>query len=578
MKNTCGHISLLAASLRSIALVAVLAWCSFSGGAQVIINGVRAFADEGSNMLLYSLPREAFGSDFTAVVQVDTASHWHNITIAGQSLASNPITFSGVSGDKVYLVRALEGGKPVVKRLMFTFLPIVSIDGDIGYDYVDAHVTLMDPDGTTDEGMLARVKWRGGYTNMEGRHKRNYSIKFVDENGEKQNRQLLGLRRDNHWKLDAGQVDLSRVRNRFATDLWLDMAREPYYYDQAPDVLLGARGKLVEVLCAGSYMGIYSLMESIDRKQLQVKKYDDQNHTFHGMIWNAASWSKVAEFKQYVGYNNSSPNYSTFVVEYPDFEDVNPTKHDDLYNAVKFVANSTVSTYNAHAHEYFDMPVLIDYAIFIQFLIAVDNSVNNIYWAIYDREQDKRLTLAAWDLDWTLGTNRDSLDFRGGRAEPDHDLKFSSKEFNMFKDPKCIYHREMINRYWQLRHSWLSEKSLNARLNALVTPLLESGAVEREQARWSGDSDINGLPLNIVGERDYIIDWMHKRLAHLDRTLMRHPCDINGDGAVTAYDIVRLQSYVLDGGVLDSSLDVNGDGTVTCADLTTLYEYILGLK
>ena len=578
MKNTCGHISLLAASLRSIALVVVLAWCGFSGGAQVIINGVRAFADEGSNMLLYSLPREAFGSDFTAVVQVDTASHWHNITIAGQSLASNPITFSGVSGDKVYLVRALEEGRPVVKRLMFTFLPIVSIDGDIGYDYVDAHVTLMDPDGTTDEGMLARVKWRGGYTNMEGRHKRNYSIKFVDENGEKQNRQLLGLRRDNHWKLDAGQVDLSRVRNRFATDLWLDMAREPYYYDQAPDVLLGARGKLVEVLCAGSYMGIYSLMESIDRKQLQVKKYDDQNHMFHGMIWNAASWSKVAEFKQYVGYNNSSPNYSTFVVEYPEFEDVNPTKHEDLYNAVKFVANSTVSTYNAHAHEYFDMPVLIDYAIFIQFLIAVDNSVNNIYWAIYDREQDKRLTLAAWDLDWTLGTNRDSLDFRGGRAEPDHDLKFSSKEFNMFKDPKCIYHREMINRYWQLRHSWLSEKSLNARLNALVTPLLESGAVGREQARWSGDSDINGLPLNIVGERDYIIDWMHKRLAHLDRTLMRHPCDINGDGAVTAYDIVRLQSYVLDGGVLDSSLDVNGDGTVTCADLTTLYEFILGLK
>ena len=568
----------MAASLRGMALAAVLACCGFSVGAQVIINGVRAFSDEGSNMLLYSLPREAFGTDFTAVVQVDTASHWHNITVAGQSLASNPITFSGVSGDKVYLVRALEGGKPVVKRLMFTFLPIVSIDGDIGYDYVDARVTLMDPDGTTDEGMLARVKWRGGYTNVEGRHKRNYSIKFVDENGEKQNRQLLGLRRDNHWKLDAGQVDLSRVRNRFATDLWLDMAREPYYYDQAPDVLLGARGKLVEVLCGGTYMGIYSLMESIDRKQLQVKKYDDLSHTFHGMIWNAASWSKMAEFKQCVGYNNSTPNYSTFVVEYPEFEDVNPTKHEDLYNAVKFVANSTVSTYNAHAHEYFDMPVLIDYAIFIQFLIAVDNSVNNIYWAIYDREQDKRLTLAAWDLDWTLGTNRDSLDFRGGRAEPDHDFKFSSKEFNMFKDPKCIYHREMINRYWQLRHSWLSEKSLNARLNALVTTLLESGAVGREQARWSGDSDINGLTLNIVAERDYIIDWMHKRLAYLDRTLMRHPCDVNGDGAVTAYDIVRLQSYVLDGGVLDSSLDVNGDGTVTCADLTKLYEYILGIK
>ncbi len=567
----------LAASFRGMALVvAVLLWCGFSVDAQVIINGVRPFADEGSNMLLYSVPKSTFGTDFTAQVQVDTASNWQNITVAGQPLTNNPITFSAVSGDKFYVVRAIENGKLVVKHLMFTFLPIIAIDGDMGYDFVDTHVTLMDPDGTTDEAMLAQVKWRGGYTNTEGRHKRNYSIKFIDENGDKQNRKLLGLRRDNHWKLDAGQVDLSRVRNRFATDLWLDMVREPYYYDQAPDVLLGARGKMVEVFAGGRYIGIYSLMECIDRKQLQVRKYDEDTHQIHGMIWNAAEWSKVAEFKQYVGYNNNSPNYSTFVVEYPNFEDVHPTHHEDLYNAVKFVATSDVSSYNTHAHEYFDMPVLIDYAIFIQFLIAVDNSVNNIFWAIYDREADKRLTLAAWDLDWSLGTNRDSPDFRGGRAEPDHDLKFSSREFNMFKDPECIYHNEMIERYWQLRDTWLSEQSLVNRLNTLVNPLVESGAVAREEERWSGDSDINGLTLDIVGEKEYIIDWIHKRLSHLDRTLMRHPCDVNGDGVVTAYDVMLLQQYLLYGEGYDSSLDVNGDGNITATDLSMLYGYILG--
>ena len=529
-------------------------------------------------MLLYSLPQSAFGDDFTAQVQVDTASHWHNITVAGQPLTSNPVTFSDVIGDKVYIVMAIEDGKQVVKRLMFTFLPIMSIDGEMGYEVADTHVTLMDPDGATDEGMRALVKWRGGYTNTEGRHKRNYSIKFIDENGDKQNRKLLGLRRDNHWKLDAGQVDLSRVRNRFATDLWLDMAREPYYYDQAPDALLGARGKMVEVFAGGRYMGIYSLMESIDRKQLQLRKYDEDTHLIHGMLWNAAEWSKVAEFKQYVPYNNNSPNYDTFVVEYPEFEEVHPTHHEDLYNAVKFVATSEVDSYNAHAHEYFDMPVLIDYAIFIQFLISVDNGVNNIYWAIYDREVDKRLTLAAWDLDWSLGTNRDSLDFRGGRAEPDHDFKFSSREFNMFKDPECIYHDVMIKRYWQLRKSWLSEQNLADRLNALVNPLVESGAVAREEARWTGDSDINGLPLDIVGEKDYIIDWIHKRLTHLDCTLMRHPCDVDGDGAVTAYDILLVQDYLLNGGTFNNRYDVDGDGCVTSADLTTLYEQILGLQ
>ncbi len=578
MFKCCCNISRLAVLLRGMAIVvAVLGWCGFSAGAQVIINGVRPFADEGSNMLLYSIPKSTFGNDFAAQVQVDTAYDWHNITVAGQPLTGTPITFSNVSGDKVYIVRAMENGKLVLKQLMFTFLPIISIDDDMGYDFIDTHVTVMDPDGTTDEAMLAQVKWRGGYTNVEGRHKRNYSIKFIDENGDKQNRRLLGLRRDNHWKLDAGQVDLSRVRNRFATDLWLDMAREPYYYAQAPDALSGARGKMVEVFEGGRYIGIYSLMECIDRKQLQVRKYDEDTHHIHGMIWNAASWSKVAEFKQYVGYDNNSPNYSTFVVEYPDFDEVHPTHHEDLYNAVKFVATSDVSSYNAHAHEYFDMPVLIDYAIFIQFLIAVDNSVNNIFWAIYDRDVDKRLTLAAWDLDWSLGTNRDSPDFSGGRAEPDHDLKFSSREFNMFKDPQCIYHDDMIERYWQLRTSWLSEKNLADRLNALVTPLVESGAVAREEVRWSGDSDINGLPLEIVGEKEYIIDWMNKRLAYLDRNLMRHPCDVNGDGGITAADIVLLHNTLLEGVTYDSNLDVNGDGSITSTDLTMLFEQILGL-
>ena len=558
-------------------MVAMIVMCGMAG-AQLYVNGVPAVGDNGSNIIICPVPREAYGSDFTAVVQVDTASHWHNITVNGQSLASNPITFASLSGEKAYLVRAIKDNKPIVKRLMFTSLPIMTLEGDIGYDFNNALVSLLTPDGKVEQGMTALVKWRGGYTNTDGRHKRNYSIKFVDANGEKQNRRLLGMRRDNHWKLDAGQVDLSRVRNRVATDLWLDMARPPYYYNQAPDVLTGARGKMVEVFTNGSYMGIYSLMESIDRKQLQVKKYDEESGTFHGMIWNAASWSKVAEFKSWVPHNNNLPNYETFVIEYPDFEDVHPTQHEDLSSAVKFVAQGNVNTFNERAHQYFDIPVLIDYSIFIQFLIAVDNSVNNIFWVIYDREVDKKLTLAVWDLDWTLGMDRDSQSLHGGRADPHHDLKFSSIELRMFSLPECVYHRDFIDRYWQLRKTWLSEKSLIERMNKAVDPLVESGAVAREQARWSGDSDINGLTLDIVAEKDFIIDWIKERLAYLDRTMMRHPCDVNGDGAVTAYDISMILSCLTDGTQTNvEDLDINGDGNVTAADLTRIYEYVLGL-
>ena len=559
-------------------MMAVLLLMPLVAHPQVLINGKPAFSDNVSNIILYPLSQESFGHDFTAVVQVDTTTHWHNITVNGQSLTSNPITFHDVTGNKVYLLRAIENRHQVVKRIMFTSLPIMSIDGDMGYDYIDTHVTLFTPSGSLDSGMRAQVKWRGGFTNGEGRHKRNYSIKFIDDNGEKQNRRLLGMRRDNHWKLDAAQVDRSRVRNRVATELWLDMAHQPYYYDQAPDAIMAARGKPVEVFAGGSYMGIYHLLESIDRKQLQVKKWDEDTHEMHGMIWNAVKWTSTTAFKSPSYYNNDQDAYNSFVIEYPEFDEVHPTHHEDLYNAVRFVAYNNVNVFNASAHTYFDMPVIIDYAILNQLLTSIDNEVNNIYWVIYDRLADKKLTLAVWDLDWSLGTNRASPDFRGGRAEATYDFEFSSRLLFMLQNPKCIYNKVMIDRYWELRKSWLSIESLTSRVNQAVEPLLTSGAVARDEARWSGDSDINGLPLDIVAERDYINDWIARRLAFLDRTLMRRPCDVNSDGGITSADISILTTHLLDGGNYDPKLDVDGDGHITANDLNIVYFYILGLN
>lgn len=558
-------------------VVTMIAMCALDAGAQLIINGVKAFSDKNSNIILYSIPQEKFGDDFTAVVQVDTAAGWSNVTVNGHSLTENPITFADVDGGKSYLVRAVKDHKQLVKRLQFTYLPIMGLEGDIGYDYVDALVTLLSPDGKVDEAMTAQVKWRGGYTNGEGRHKRNYSIKFVDENGEKQNRKLLGLRRDNHWKLDAGQVDLSRVRNRVATELWLDMSSMPYYYYDAPDAIMGARGEMVEVFCDGNYMGIYSLLECVDRKQLQIKKYDEEAEEFHGMIWNATEWNNATAFKYPYYYNNNKADYNKFFIEYPDFEEVHPTHHEDLYYAVRFVSGSTVNTFNANAHTYFDMPVIIDYAILNQFLLSIDNEANNILWVIYDRMADKKLTLAAWDLDWSLGTDRTSPTFRGERAAPDYVFEFSNKILYMLQDPQCIYHRTMVQRYWELRKSWLSESSFTKRVSDAVDRLVACGAVAREEARWSGDSDINGLPLDIVAEKEYIINWVRQRLAFLDRTLMRHPCDVDSDGTVTASDLAAINRYLLDGTDYNQSLDVDGDGTVTVSDVNIVYMYLLGL-
>ena len=64
--------------------------------------------------------------------------------------------------------------------------------------------------GATPVSYEAKIKWRGGSTNTEGKHKRNYKIKF------KEKQQFFGLKADKNWILDAGQQDLFRLRNRIA--------------------------------------------------------------------------------------------------------------------------------------------------------------------------------------------------------------------------------------------------------------------------------------------------------------------------------------------------------------------------
>ena len=38
---------------------------------------------------------------------------------------------------------------------------------------------------------------------------------------------------------------------------------------------------------------------------------------------------------------------------------------------------------------------------------------------------------------------------------------------------------------------------------------------------------------------------VQKRLAHLDRTLMRHPADVNADGSVNVADLSAIHAYIL---------------------------------
>ena len=487
--------------------------------AQFTINGKHTIYDKQNDTYMACIPEDAFGKDYEAIILLDIASDWSDLSIDGTQIAYS-YTFKQVEGNKLYSIHARKGNKEINTKITFTFLPLLVLQGSFGYDYAQGSMSLYSPDATEPTISLIKAKWRGGTTNTADKHKRNYKIKPLNFKGKGQDISLLGMREDNNWILDAGQIDLFRLRNRIATEIWNDFATKPYYASKEPKAKSGVTGKVVEVILNNEYRGIYSLTEAMDRKELKLKKYDDKNQEFHGQLWKVSSWDKATFWDIDKDYDNTQETWHAFETKYPDIEDVNPTDYSPLYEAIDFVVNSNDEAFKKEAGDYFDIPVLIDYQLFLETLKPVDNNGKNMYWGIYDVAKSKKLTLAIWDLDASVGQDwHCSTPLHPDYVLPNTDLGVKDV-FNLYHRLSSLnvdnYNEKVASRYQELRKTYFSEENLISRYQGYYDMLVKSGAASREECQWSKDSDIGGYPLNFKSEIEYIKNWIINRLNYLD--------------------------------------------------------------
>lgn len=481
--------------------------------AQIMIDGIVPFHDSESRRYLLSIQESLWGKDYHGHIDSEYGTA-EEITINRETVQDNTFIFHNINADSRFNITV---GNSMPNELSFTYLPIIHIEGDFGYEYCNATVTLQSS-GQYPVVMKALIKWRGGATNVPGKNKRNYKIKFIDENGEKKDYRFFGLRKDNIWILDAGQIDLSRIRNRAAADLWNDFVRKPYYIQEEPEALTASRGELVELFVNNCYQGVFNMCEPIDRKQMQLMKFNNYDGTIHGGLWKAAGWGYATFWDIPEEYDNAKENWDVFEVKYPEIDDLCPTDYSTLYNAIKFVSSSTDKEFIANVDEYFDIPVLIDYYIFCNVLNAFDNTGKNIYWAVYDKKENKMLTPAIWDLDCTVGQNYTNNPQRPNYVKPDNGILFPTRIISRLVQLDVNeFNKNVTERYTSLRQGVLSTESFIDRYKGLIYRLIESGAAQREEERWSMDSDISGLKLDLKSELDYISEWITARSIYLDK-------------------------------------------------------------
>ena len=553
--------------------------------AQVSINGKRLAYDKLTNSYLLTVPRSAYGSSLTLPIAIDDTVSW---MIIGSSQVRTSVEFPVVDGEVSYPFYFSHNKNLTTSKIRFTYHPILCLTGDFNAEYSVGQVRITEPDSTKSVDLRARIKWAGGTTLYDWIEKHNYHIKFIDETGEKLDLSFFGLRKDNHWRLDAGIVDMLRFRNKVAHGIWADFDSKPYYAEAQPSARNYSRGEHVEVFLNDEYMGFFDMAEFLDRKQMKLKKYDEETGTFRGLMWKGKEVTRQTLFSKDSVVVDTVERWCGFDVMYPDFDDVNPTDYSVLSHAINFVEKSGDSTFAELAGEFFDLPVLADYYVFIQMLYAIDNSSKNIIWGCYNSAVDKKLTLSVWDLEATVGQHW--YDGKGyyhaQEIQPENELedcRFTALSQNrLFMRLKKVpqFWQRVMDRYWELRNTVLDPDSLIARYQATYDVLSESGALERERVRWTGSPDLANRQLDFQGELNYLCDWIRRRVDYLDHHTFAIvlPGDADSDGSVTISDVTLIIDYLLsgDGSMINlTNADVDGDDCITITDVTALIDMLL---
>ena len=447
---------------------------------------------------------------------------------------NNPVT-SGIdfrypaSTQKIPI--EIRNGTTVISTGSFivSCLPFIQLysDVELGSVYNLGRISVTEP--TTDlpsEILLSSIKLRGDYASRV--EKKSYALKLKDTDGETSlDRSFYGLRSDNNWILDAMYIDPGRMRNRVSTDLWNDFSARPYYAINEPDMVNGTRGHFVEVFINDSYNGLYCMTEKIDRKQLNLKKLkystDLSTVTQRGALYKADNWSIGTQLGNPVtwgintlpDYDNKSEYWTAFNVKYPDFGDGEPIEWKPVYDAVTVPYWKTSDqVFTSKVSTYFDLPVFIDYYLFLDLLLATDNHGKNYYLSVYDQSVSPKVSLTPWDLDGVWGRRWD-----GSSGLTRADQSFETYTRNNEPQQNNLYLRmlasntegfndKLKSRYKELRGTYFSYTSLMERFQKYYGLFNKSGVNNRESSRW------NIQDINL--EMTFLSNWITARLNYLD--------------------------------------------------------------
>lgn len=311
---------------------------------------------------------------------------------------------------------------------------------------------------------------------------------------------FLGLRSDDDWNLEAMWAQPLRLRDKVANELWMQMYQLPYA-DSEPDALPGIRMEYADVFINGEYQGVYALTERMDRKQLALRKY---NGEIRGVLYKG-NGAGAPTFESLTAYDNTQDTWDNYEWVYPNEEEAS-YDWNHLYSFTNFVMNASDNVFNSQYSAQFDKANAIDYYLFINSLMAMDNMGRNLFLARY--KKSSAYLYLPWDLDAVWGLDTD--------GKPTyHTSGLMSNGFFDRLTHDCNsngFVASAQSRYAYLRNTYLTTDYIMGLVQNQYDELVALGVYDREHEAWP-DYTVN------AGQLTYLRNWLDDRFSYLDNEI-----------------------------------------------------------
>lgn len=326
--------------------------------------------------------------------------------------------------------------------------------------------------------------------------KKSYSLSLQDYREQNIDVSLLGMRRDNKWKLNAMFNDPNRIREMTASQIWEEFDAAYLSVNEA-----GLRMEYVELILDGQYQGIYGLMEPIDEKKLDLDRND--------VLYKVCDWMVPTDEEIMVSVEMQWKLQYPIRIRYPD-------TISDFAMAWSYVRDYLDTFYRGQELSYeefaarVDLGNIADKQMFVMVTSAEDNFFKNTYLvARVDAQGEYVMYQVPWDLDMTFGSKFDGYqpNFRG--VEPDHTVEYREQVMDALLE---VAPEEagafLMDRWGRYRESFLATEHILKLMTDNRDYLVATGAALREQERWPDEE--------ISMDIEELLDYQTRRMEWLD--------------------------------------------------------------